>query len=633
VLQPTRVSIETFSTSGKLLTRPFDQFVAPGAYRVPAGIGMAAQIVCVRVACGSDVRVFRMRGAMSSAKANIKYNDPISAQARLLKAAAAAGDTLVLTRTGYTARKWAVASLTATDSSRVSLWPACANDSVGGRLYDKFWVAKTGYSQTDTARVNFLTRNADFFRCEQCHGYDLLGRAGTSGNRAPTAKRPNVADFNLSAKLTAADSALLRMIKIGTDSTKRRAFDADLSTYSATNAAVGDKMPKYSTLLSDKQIWGLVRFLKTGYTDPKLLCDYTITGTYPNAVIASSNIGKDGDTASGHAIYTKNCKNCHGANGKSSFLVDGYSYSVGSHVRMKPYQAAFTMKYHLYGNTPHYTTQQMKDLMKALTDTVKYPNPTTTDSIYCRANGLNGGRLYDQFWLAETTFTADTGKFNQYADFFRCKQCHGWDLLGSAGAYANRAPTTKRPNVCGLNLFSNGSKSLEELFKAIKTGADSTKRRAKTADLSTYDPASATNKTVGDQMPNYGAIMSDRQIWDLVRFLKAETFDVKQIYDCTVTGTYPTATVAFANLGRDGSAAAGNAFFTTNCTPCHNADGKKFTVGGTPGVGSHVRANPAEDVIKIKFGVCGSTMKSRSMTVQNMKDLYRALSDTTKYPN
>jgi mono/diheme cytochrome c family protein len=631
VKQKTHVSIEAFSASGKYLAKPFDKLVDAGAYRVPVGLGFAAQIMYVRVRCGNDTRIFRMLGAMSRGKTHITNVGPGSDQAPLIKSAAAAGDTLVFLRNNYAAKTLAISSLTATDSVFIALWPGSATDSLGGRIYDKFWVAKCGYSQTDTALINRLNKYADFFKCSQCHGYDLLGRAGSFANRAPTTKRPNVADINLLDTAKGSLTKVFNQIKYGNDSTKRRALATDVSTYDPiSNFTEGDKMPNYSTLLPDKHIWNLVKFLKSGYTDPSLLFDCTISGMYPNAVVTCSNIGKDGNTALGDTVYTKSCKTCHGTDGKTIIIVDGIAYTAGSHVRARPNEDMHKLKYHLYGNVPNLTLQQMKDLLKTLADTARYPIPTKDDSTCYKSNGINGGRHFDLFWVADTTFT-DTARYNQYADFFRCEQCHGYDLLGRSGGYANRAPGAKRPNVADVSLFASSSKVNTELFNLIKIGADPSKRRAATADLSTYDPAS--NNTLGDQMPNYGAIFSDQKIWDMVKFFKYEIFDVKQLYDCSVTGAYPNATVVFSNLGKNGNADTGNIYYTTNCASCHGADGKTMLVDGTFSVGSHVRAKPNEDVHRIKFGVVGKAMKNRSITIAQMKNLFKSLADTTKYPN
>lgn len=252
---------------------------------------------------------------------------------------------------------------------------------------------------------------------------------------------------------------------------------------------------------------------------------------------------------------------------------------------------------------------------------------------YDAASGINGGKLYDKFWAIETGFSQSSSSlttFNNYADFFRCKQCHGWDLLGKTGAYIGRAPKTNRPNVAG-GLTSMKSLDPQTIFNAIKTG--SSVRRAVSADLSTYNPD--TNATVGDQMPDYSAILSDAQIWDLVKFLKADSTDVTQLYDITTTGTYPTGTKAFSNLGKGGDATAGKTYFAANCATCHGADGTTFKVDGDSAyVGAHFRSNSHEDQHKVKFGQLGAAMTGfPTISLTEMKNLYAAMSDTTAFPD
>jgi formylglycine-generating enzyme required for sulfatase activity len=121
VRQQMRVIIEAFSTSGKLLARPFDKIVIPGAYRLPVGLGFATQIICVRVTYGNDIYVFRMQGSKSPGKAYIKYDEGLK-QAPLLKISIAATvDTLVFSRNRYVAKKIAVTSYSASDSFRIAL--------------------------------------------------------------------------------------------------------------------------------------------------------------------------------------------------------------------------------------------------------------------------------------------------------------------------------------------------------------------------------------------------------------------------------------------------------------------------------------------------------------------------------
>ncbi|ROL60652.1 hypothetical protein D9V86_09180 [Bacteroidetes/Chlorobi group bacterium ChocPot_Mid] len=265
-------------------------------------------------------------------------------------------------------------------------------------------------------------------------------------------------------------------------------------------------------------------------------------------------------------------------------------------------------------------------------------NPPAADPVaYTNADGIKGGMLFDKFWATETGFdqtNANITKLNASADFFRCKQCHAWDLMGRNGSYNNRAPKTTRPNVADRNLRTTASNlTPQALFDAIKKGLGKS-RRDISADLSTYDPA--TNSTIGDQMPDFSKILTDAQIWDIVKFLKTEALDVTKLYDATYSGTYPTGTATYSNIGKDGDATAGNTFYTAKCAICHGADGKQIpNLDGTTGmtVGKFARTKPNELQHKMKFGQLGSSMKATAGTITDFKNLYKALADTTKYPN
>jgi len=258
--------------------------------------------------------------------------------------------------------------------------------------------------------------------------------------------------------------------------------------------------------------------------------------------------------------------------------------------------------------------------------------PSSNPPEYVSANGIRGGRLYDKFWSSATGWNqADTNLtiYNGKADFFRCKQCHGWDLLGNRGAYISRGASASRPNRTShdLLLVAQG-KSPQELFEALKS---STGRRSITADLSTYNPS--TNPTIGDQMPDYSIIFTDTDIWDLVKFLKNDAIDVRTLYSFVTAGSYPTGSIAYSNIGKDGNAANGDAIYLAKCIYCHGADGRQILVdGGGYTVGSFIRAKPNEGQHKIKFGQLGSLMGSFVTNNEDMKDLYKALSDTIKYP-
>ncbi len=260
---------------------------------------------------------------------------------------------------------------------------------------------------------------------------------------------------------------------------------------------------------------------------------------------------------------------------------------------------------------------------------------------YESADGINGGRLYSKFWAEETGFTlansnlseqSELDDISSHGDFYRCKQCHGWDRLGRDGGYSDRAPRTTRPNVANVDLATTSDMlTPQALFDAIQTGGA---RRELSDSVADYDPD--TNSVVGDRMPNFGAILTDAQIWDIVKYLKEEANDTSELYTLTLgSGTYPNRERSFSEIGLDGDVANGNQVFADNCASCHGDYGTLIQVDGDYTVGAHVRAKPYEDQHKVKFGHLGSTMGAilADAEFDDIKDLLKALSDSDMYPD
>jgi mono/diheme cytochrome c family protein len=255
-------------------------------------------------------------------------------------------------------------------------------------------------------------------------------------------------------------------------------------------------------------------------------------------------------------------------------------------------------------------------------------NPPPSDGDFAK-----GGIMFNKFWSEESGFDQNDpniAKFDASPDFFRCKQCHGWDGLGNQGAYIDRAPNSARPNVTSINLYQMGlTESAEEIFEELK---ESEGRRDINADLSDYDPE--TNNTEGDKMPNFSQILTDDQIWDLVKFIKEGIFDVRELYDAEYTGFYPTGSKNFSNIGLNGNASNGNAYYADKCAVCHGADGTQIELHGGATVGSMVRSDPDEVQHIVKYGELGEPMIGDfDITIEEMKDLYKALADETNFPD
>ena len=261
---------------------------------------------------------------------------------------------------------------------------------------------------------------------------------------------------------------------------------------------------------------------------------------------------------------------------------------------------------------------------------------------YLSADGIKGGQLYSQFWADETGFNLNNSKLDNQAqldgidakgDFFRCKQCHGWDRLGREGGYSNRTPSETRPRVADVNLaMVSELASPQALFDSIKNGADT---RSVNDDLNDYDPDN--NALLGDKMPRYSEILTSAQIWDIVKYLKEEALDTTALYDLVLlNGQYPNRGRGFLNMGVDGSAVAGDVVFANNCAICHGEDGTEILVdGGAYTVGRHMRSKPYEGQHKVKFGHLGSIMGPvlKDAELSDIQDLFAAMRDLEKYPN
>ncbi len=255
---------------------------------------------------------------------------------------------------------------------------------------------------------------------------------------------------------------------------------------------------------------------------------------------------------------------------------------------------------------------------------------------YEKASAANGGLLYDNFLKKgevsarfSNIYNVNTQAMTKYANFFRCKQCHGWDRIGTKGYYGGRKPKAgKRPNVSNVDLLDGVREmSIHKLFHKIKKPAHG---RTVNYDLSQYDPA--INSQMGDAMPSYGDILSDQEIWDLVKFLKEVAHDYRNYYTMDIKGKYPEAHVIFKEIGKGGDALNGDAIYQNNCARCHGNDGTDIDIGDKS-LGEFARTKTYELAHKVKFGQPGTAMTGTKLSVQELKDLHKALTDKFKYPN
>lgn len=173
-----------------------------------------------------------------------------------------------------------------------------------------------------------------------------------------------------------------------------------------------------------------------------------------------------------------------------------------------------------------------------------------------------GGRLYDN-WFAEKQVKApaaanpaypDAGKFKgDKGTDWRCKECHGWDYRGKAGAYAEGKHYT---GIAGIT-SARGAK-VERIVALL-----------------------------GDANHNYGPdLLDDKDRHDLALFVTRGQAEMDRYIDR-------------AAKRANGDEGRGHAYFETVCATCHGLDGKGED---TPPLGQLANENPWEVLHKMVNG-------------------------------
>ena len=212
------------------------------------------------------------------------------------------------------------------------------------------------------------------------------------------------------------------------------------------------------------------------------------------------------------------------------------------------------------------------------------------------ADPVRGGLLYDLWWAVNGA-PAPTGTNPTYpvetnaevnppgrmgSQTWRCKECHGWDYLGNEGLYA--FPNSHWTDIEGV---LHEEHSPEELFDIIKFG-------------------------IPGLMTDFEGMLSDEDIWDLVKFLKEGLIDDRDlvVYD----------TEGLIEIIEPVDLENGASLYNSTCAVCHGLDGEAM------GVSLHdlVLENPVEFIHKVRFGNPGTTMPSainNGWSLDDVKDV------------
>jgi thiosulfate dehydrogenase len=186
-----------------------------------------------------------------------------------------------------------------------------------------------------------------------------------------------------------------------------------------------------------------------------------------------------------------------------------------------------------------------------------------------------GGRLYDNWWKEagvdepssdQPLWASQTTNTRSGTDTWRCKECHGWDYLGAAGAYGSGSHFTGFPGVTGA-----ASKTSDEIVAILSGGSN----------------------------PDHDfSAMGDDALADLAAFLKSGLVDFTSLIN------------AEAKTPVKADAAHGKELFA-GCAACHGEDGRTLNFGSQDEpeyVGTIALDNPWEFLHKVRSGQPGTTM-------------------------
>ena len=185
---------------------------------------------------------------------------------------------------------------------------------------------------------------------------------------------------------------------------------------------------------------------------------------------------------------------------------------------------------------------------------------------------VRGGVLYDN-WIDELgvkidkthpSYPAD-GK-QKGADTWRCKECHGWDYKGKAGAYSKGSHYT---GITGIRSYAN--QKPEQIIKILK-----------------------------DNTHAFGNMIPDKELEALAFFVVYGQIDVDLYIDRSAQKSI-------------GDSASGGKIYLSTCIKCHGEDGKAMNFKDEKNpeyIGTVANKNPWESLHKIRWGHPGAQMIS-----------------------
>jgi mono/diheme cytochrome c family protein len=411
-----------------------------------------------------------------------------------------------------------------------SLMPSpSGNVTRGGRLYDKWW-SEAGVPAPAGEHPLYPPAGAQSgsstWRCKECHGWDYQGADGAYGSGSHFTGISGVwQSSNLSGE----------------------------ELYAILTGDLADH--DFSPYIAEQDIWDLVDFLREG------------TAFIPTYVDLGTKTFKDGDAGAGSSAFSSICAVCHGYAGTaidfgdSTFINDiatDNPWEFLHKARMGQPGTAMPALYDIQGRT-------IQDAVNvgAFAQTLE---PTQIEG-----NVTRGGRLYDKWW-SEAGVAEPTTDHPLYPDegektgstTWRCKECHGWDYQGAAGAYGSGSHFTGIGGIFAASGYDSGT------LLGILSG-----------DLVDHD---------------FSSLLSEDDIADLVTFIQDGVDNIPDYVDLG------------SKTFKNANATNGELIFNPNCAPCHGTNGQQIDFGDGTFIRDIATDNPWEFLHKARMGQPSTAM-------------------------
>ena len=346
----------------------------------------------------------------------------------------------------------------------------------------------------------------------------------------------------------------------------------------AAGAVEASKDHDFSTVLSDADVLDLTKFVIDGTVDM-------------NDHIDLSSKAALGDVTSGKTLYDANCASCHGADGTTINVGhDDEPEFVGTKADDNPWETLHKIRFGHPGSSPEMPSMVDAGLSdQDQADILAYTQSLPADlseAVLPDADHIRGGLLYDKWWkinnVVEPTSDFDplwgtqSTNTRSGSTTWRCKECHGWDYQGVAGAYSSGSHMTGFAGV--WNARTNTTDQISAAI--ISTSADH----------------------------DFSSVLADQDVQDLTKFVAIALIDMNDY-------------ISLSTKEALGDTVSGKTLYDSNCSSCHGVDGTTINLGHDNEqefVGTKAIDNPWETLHKIRFGHPGSSPTMPSMVKQGL---------------